>query len=37
MRTFRAHNDDNDSVAELMMDASVSYYFRNLKDERREE
>ena len=37
MRTFRACNDDNSSVAELLRDAMVSYYFLNREEERMEE
>lgn len=34
MRTLRKHNDD--SMAELIREASISYYFRNREEERRE-
>ena len=37
MRTLRKHNDDGDSMAELIREASISYYFRNRKEEREEE
>ncbi len=36
MRTLRKHNDDGDSMAELIREASISYYFRNREEERRE-
>lgn len=37
MRPPRAHNADNGSVAELIREATVSYYFRNREEERSEE
>ena len=36
MRTLRKHNDDNGSVAELIREATVSYYFRSREEERSE-
>lgn len=36
MKTPRKHYDDGSSVAELIREATVSYYFRNREEERSE-